>query len=64
VIPFCKKWTPAFRYVDADDIPRYFLRRLRYVCTQLPTRGNGAPVSLPGLVRGLAAPRGFAREAG
>jgi S-adenosylmethionine-diacylglycerol 3-amino-3-carboxypropyl transferase len=29
-----------FRYVTAQDVPGYFLRRLRYVCTQLPTRGN------------------------
>lgn len=29
-----------FRYVDTEDVPGYFLSRLRYVCTQLPTRGN------------------------
>jgi S-adenosylmethionine-diacylglycerol 3-amino-3-carboxypropyl transferase len=29
-----------FRYVDTDDAPGHLLRRLRYVCTQLPTRGN------------------------
>ncbi|HKE81566.1 MAG TPA: DUF3419 family protein [Solirubrobacteraceae bacterium] len=29
-----------FRYAEPDDAPGFFLRRLRHVCTVLPTRGN------------------------
>jgi S-adenosylmethionine-diacylglycerol 3-amino-3-carboxypropyl transferase len=29
-----------FRYAEMDDLPGFLFKRLRHVCTQLPTRGN------------------------